>query len=56
MTITSGSPGIGIIGAGWFGERHALAIDRAGSCRLVGACSEAAFDSSRHRREIEIAP
>lgn len=31
--------GVGIIGAGWFGERHAVALRVAGGFRLVGACS-----------------
>lgn len=39
MTRDGLSLGIGIIGAGWFGERHAQAIADAGAGRLVGACS-----------------
>lgn len=32
--------GVGLIGAGWFGERHAVAMKAAGGFRLAGACRE----------------
>jgi predicted dehydrogenase len=34
--------GVGIIGAGWFGARHAVALRAAGGFDLVGACREGA--------------
>jgi phthalate 4,5-cis-dihydrodiol dehydrogenase len=40
MTVARRSVGVGIIGAGSFGERHAEAIARAGGFELVGACRE----------------
>ncbi len=39
MTSQGDAIGVGIIGAGWFGERHAAALKQAGF-RLVGACRE----------------
>ncbi|MCZ8100452.1 MAG: Gfo/Idh/MocA family oxidoreductase [Burkholderiales bacterium] len=39
MTTSIGSIGVGIIGAGWFGERHAVALKQAGF-HLVGACRD----------------
>lgn len=35
-----GRIGVGIIGAGWFGARHAVALAQAGGFELVGACRE----------------
>lgn len=40
MTRGDGPIGIGLIGAGWWGERHATAIARAGGLRLVASCRE----------------
>lgn len=40
MNATASPLGIGIIGAGWFGERHAAAIRQVPGLRLVGACRD----------------
>lgn len=40
MRSSNGEIGIGIIGAGWFGERHAVALRDAGGFRLVAACRD----------------
>lgn len=38
MTADGRPIGIGLIGAGWWGEQHARAIARAGGVRLVASC------------------
>ncbi|MHB2170156.1 Gfo/Idh/MocA family protein [Alsobacter sp. R-9] len=40
MTNATDTIGIGIIGAGWFGERHAAALAQAGGFRLVASCRD----------------
>lgn len=40
MTAASDVIGIGIVGAGWFGDRHAAALRDAGGFRLVAACRD----------------